>query len=131
LPWHLPSDLKFFKEVTTGKNIVMGRRTWESLPKKPLPNRNNIVISSSKQEVETFDNLSSCVEKYKNEDLYVIGGAVLYNTAMDIADELIISRIPGYYDCDTFFPEISDDKWFISSIEEKDGFSVYYYKTRN
>lgn len=114
---HLPNDLKHFKELTTGHTIIMGRKTYESLPKGALPNRTNIVITSDKQEnypgcivTRSFDEaLAHC----KNEEtVFIIGGGQLYRSTLHLADILYLTRIHHMFDdADTFFPEIDPDEW--------------------
>ena len=110
LPWHFSEDLKNFKKLTTGKTIVMGRKTWDSLPKKPLPNRRNIVISSTNQEnVESYTSIEECIDSLGGDeevsDVYIIGGMLIYKFFYEHADTLHISFInDSYEDTDTFFP---------------------------
>jgi len=114
LIYWLPNDLKRFKQLTTGHTIIMGRRTFESLPKGALPNRRNIVLSRSRQEIpgcEVFatlkEALSQCGEA---EEVYVIGGASVYRQAMALADRLCLTEIHDTpSNADTFFP--SYDEW--------------------
>jgi dihydrofolate reductase len=115
---HLHDDLKNFKKVTSGHTVVMGRKTWESLSMKPLPNRKNIVLT--RQADATFgDNvasmsmqevLDSCAE---DEKVFIIGGADIYRQFIDIADRLIITHIYHSFISDVFFPEIKDGKWMM------------------
>lgn len=125
LIYWLPNDLKRFKALTTGNTIIMGRRTFESLPKGALPNRRNIVLSRNGK-AEDFPNadlypslneaLATC-----EGDVFIIGGASVYNEAMPIADRLCLTYI---YDtpeqADTFFPEINKDEWKEVMREEHD-----------
>lgn len=123
LIYWLPNDLKRFKELTTGNTIIMGRRTFESLPKGALPNRRNIVLSrNGKNEdfpgTDLYPNLSDALASCKG-DIYIIGGASVYAEALPIADRLCLTYI---YDtpeeADTFFPEIDVDKWIETFREE-------------
>jgi len=116
LLWHLPNDLKRFKELTSGHKILMGRNTWLSLPRKPLPNRTNIVISDVKDEV--FDEclmLRSFEEAIeycnKDEEIFVIGGGMVYSQFLPLADKLYITKVDANFEADTFFPEISENLW--------------------
>lgn len=125
LIYWLHNDLKRFKALTTGNTIIMGRRTFESLPKGALPNRRNIVLSHHGK-AEDFPNadlypslneaLATC-----EGDVFIIGGASVYNEAMPIADRLCLTYI---YDtpeqADTFFPEINKDEWKEVMREEHD-----------
>ena len=109
LPWHIPEDLYNFKRLTSGHPIVMGRKTWESLPFKPLPNRRNIVLSSSKfRETESFSSIESCMEIPKSEnvgEVFIIGGAMVYKSVFPYADILHITFVNDtVFEGDTFFP---------------------------
>jgi len=112
LPWpHNPADLRWFKENTTGGVVAMGKATWDSLPKKPLPDRNNIVITTSEKDKDgpyhflTFNKAKSyLVSMSQIQDVWVIGGAKLVEGLLPIIEEVWLSRIQGSYNCDTFLP---------------------------
>ncbi len=118
LPWHLPEDMKFFRETTRGKPVIMGRKTWESLPDafRPLPGRLNIVVSrnpgyqaTGAQVVGSLpDALTAAGEA---EIACVIGGAELYRQALPLADRLILTEIDQDYPGDAFFPAFASDEW--------------------
>ena len=121
LPWHIPADLKRFKALTTGHTIIMGRRTFESLPKGALPNRRNVVLSRTATEFEGCDCYPSLQEALahcaKDEDIYIIGGASVYEQALAIADRLCLTEIHDTpADADAFFPEY--DGWKETAREE-------------
>ena len=110
LIYWLPNDLKRFKALTTGHTIIMGRKTFESLPKGALPNRRNIVLSRSKRDFAGCDCYTSLDEALANcsadEDIYIIGGASIYEQAIKCADRLCLTEIDDTpEDADTFFPE--------------------------
>ena len=115
LPWHFSLDLKNFKKLTTGYTIIMGRKTWDSLPIKPLPDRRNIVISSTNQEdVESYTSIEACIDSLGDDkevsDVYIIGGMSVYKFFYEHAETLHITFIDkSYPDTDTFFP-ISSSK---------------------
>lgn len=116
LIYWLPNDLKRFKELTTGHTIIMGSNTFRSLPKGALPNRRNIVLSrkeSSFPGAETFTSLEEALANCNNEEIvYIIGGEMLYRTAMPMADILCLTEIddtPGQ--ADAFFPEYTEREW--------------------
>lgn len=116
LLYWLPNDLKRFKALTTGHTIIMGRKTFESLPKGALPNRRNIVLSRSAQEfpgAECFHSLQKALEACKGEEqVYIIGGASLYAEALPLADRLCITEIEDAdKNADAFFPALSPDEW--------------------
>ena len=113
----LPADLKRFKEITLGHTVIMGRKTFESLPKGALPNRRNIVISRnpelSIEDVEIFSSLDHAFLKTINEEeVFIIGGAQIYSQALPIADKLYITRIyASFPDADVFFPPVNWNDW--------------------
>ena len=121
---HLPADLKHFKEITSGKTVLMGERTFYSLPKHPLPNRRNIVLTDVQgktfegaEAVYSLDEL--CAKVQGEEEAFVIGGGMVYRQMMPIADKLYITHIHhSWDDADTFFPEIKEDEWKLISSEE-------------
>ena len=110
LPWHFSEDLKNFKKLTTGHAIIMGRKTWDSLPIKPLPDRRNIVISSTNQEsVESYSSIKECINSLSDDkevsDVYIIGGMSVYKFFYQYATTLHITFIhKAYKGTDTFFP---------------------------
>ncbi len=118
IPWHYSADLKRFKRLTTGKTIIMGRKTWESLPIKPLPNRRNIVISrSSLENVECFQSIDEALETCQG-DIWFIGGAGIYEEALLKSDTIDMTLVPdnvGGKGC-VYFPKIGNE-WVES--EEK------------
>lgn len=118
LLWHLPEDMRHFRETTRGKPVIMGRKTWESLPDsfRPLPGRLNIVVSRnpSYQSPEALraSTLDEAISKAGHaEELFVIGGAELYRLAMPLADRLYLTEIDQDFDGDAFFPGISAGDW--------------------
>lgn len=122
LLYWLPNDLKRFKALTTGHTIIMGRKTFESLPKGALPNRRNIVLTSKDlhfEGTETFHNLTDALQACRDEEeVFIIGGASLYNEAMKVADRLYITEIEdAEKEADVFFPTISLDEWQEKSRE--------------
>jgi dihydrofolate reductase len=109
---HVPGDLKRFKEITTGNTVIMGRKTWESLPKKPLPNRNNIVLTrNTTYEAEGATVLHS-VEEIMNSfnaegENFVIGGSEVYKLFLPYSNKLYITHIHKQFEADSWFPNIS------------------------
>lgn len=98
-------DLQFFKETTLGKTVIMGRGTWDSLGKKPLPNRRNIVISSKQQSVETFSDLESALESVDG-DVFIIGGASLLDDAIKFANFALVTHFDSGCDADCYISDI-------------------------
>lgn len=142
LPWKLSTDLKRFRKLTTGKPIIMGRKTYESIG-RPLPNRTNIILSRSEdfnpEGCIVFNSLVSAIEyckKQEFEEAMLIGGHRIFKYGMEFADELLISFVLGEYDGDVHFPAIGEE-WKMKSFEycekgEKDdcshSFVVYMKK---
>lgn len=121
LPWHLPEDLKYFKRTTTGKAIIMGRKTYDSIG-RPLPNRTNIVISRNSElkieGVKVVDSLQAAIDLAKEvnfingvEEVMVIGGASIYEEALPQADRLYITHVHAEVKGDAYFPEVDFSQW--------------------
>jgi len=113
---HLPVDLKRFKEITSGHTVMMGDRTWESLPKKPLPNRRNIVITLDRNANYPNCEIAFSVEEAINlihdeEEAFIIGGATIYNLFIDKIQRLYLTRILADFRADVFFPKVDFSKW--------------------
>ena len=111
IPWHYSADLKRFKRLTTGKTIIMGRKTWESLPVKPLPNRRNIVISrSSLENVDCFQSIDEALETCEG-DIWFIGGAGIYEEAMLKSDLIDMTLVPDNVTGEgcIYFPKIGNE----------------------
>ena len=117
LPWHLPADLKHFKALTTGNTVIMGRKTWESLPEKfrPLPGRRNIVVTRNAafraEGALVAASLPAAVALAASGMAFVIGGAELYAAALPLADRLDLTEIDADYAGDTRFPERDPKQW--------------------
>ncbi len=112
LPWHYSEDLKFFKRTTLGSPIIMGRVVFEELNEKPLPGRENVVLSRSKtyDHVKTFTSIEEAINHFSDHDkVFIIGGAEIYRQTIDRVDELIITEIKKEYDGDTFFVDYRKD----------------------
>lgn len=122
--YYVSADLKHFKALTTGHTVVMGRRTFESLPKGALPNRRNIVVTRNAGYVapgaETALSLADALAMADGEEVFIIGGASIYEQAMPLADRLCVTLIeaPTPPDADTFFPAIDPDRWQLSEMGE-------------
>jgi len=122
LPWRLPADLKHFKNTTLGHPIIMGRNTWESLG-RPLPDRRNIVISRtpgfSAEDAETFSSLEDALSACESSDqVFIIGGAQVYEQAIEFADEMIITEVQIDVVGDAHFPEFEEEDWRVTHLEE-------------
>ena len=127
IPWHYSEDVKHFKEKTTGHSVLMGRKTYESLPKdfRPLPGRENIVLTRSDpnldESVEIVNSLSEAYEAAENKKLFIAGGASVYEQTLREADKMILTHIPGTHDGDAFFPDWNKDNWELISQKEVEG----------
>ena len=119
---HLPGDLQRFKKITMGHCLIMGKKTWESLPVRPLTGRKNIVLTDN--ELDCFD----CAETARSieaalslcepgKEIFIIGGGSVYRQFMPIADRLMVTHIHGEFPADTFFPEINPDEWQVYERE--------------
>ncbi|MFV0491532.1 MAG: dihydrofolate reductase [Pseudorhodobacter sp.] len=117
IPWHAPEDLAFFQRETTGGAIIMGRRTWESLPKKPLPRRMNIVVTSRRMQGEDaqflpLDESLDAARAAGHARTYAIGGEGIYRAFLPQADRLLLTEVDlEISDADAFFPDFKDSKW--------------------
>jgi dihydrofolate reductase len=123
LLWHLPEDLKRFKKITMGKTVVMGKKTWISLPRKPLPGRKNVIITDYPE--DRFENsiaafsIDDAIEKCKgDEEIIIMGGGSIYRQFMPLADRLYITHVHKTAPADIFFPEIDPEQW--ESVEKED-----------
>jgi len=115
LPWHLSDDLKNFKKLTVGNTVIMGRKTFESIG-KPLPDRNNIVISSSMplaENITVAKTVEEALQKAESfsKEIFIIGGASVYAQSLPFADRLYLSFIKKDYDGDAYFPEFDMSEW--------------------
>lgn len=116
MPWHLPEDFAFFKQYTLGKPVIMGRKTWESLPKKPLPERRNIVISRQADYVaegaETAASLEAALAMCAEApEIIIMGGEQIYRLALPVATDLRLTEVGLQVEGDAFFPEYSAEEW--------------------
>lgn len=136
LPWRIPADLAYFKKVTMGSTIVMGRKTYESIG-KPLPNRRNIILSRQEFHADGCETLHSLEEvqhlNKDDEELFIIGGAHIFKEALPIADLLYLTYIDEEFEGDTYFPEVNEHDWKLISSEkgikdEKNPYDYYFKK---
>ena len=132
LLWHLPKDLKHFKELTSGHPVIMGRKTYESIG-KPLPNRTNIVISRKKDWFEEgiliVGSIKEAIKFAKkiDEEIFIIGGGNIYEQTMDVVDRLEVTLVKADLKADTFFPKIDEKMWMKTNeiCHEKDEKNAY------
>lgn len=118
LPWHLPEDLRLFRELTAGSTVVMGRRTWESLPERfrPLPGRRNVVLTTDRSwAADGAERAGSVAEVLgRDEDLWIIGGGQVYAAFLPHADRVVVTDVDTAVDGDTWAPELGSE-WVVSS----------------
>ena len=141
LLWHLPADLKHFKQLSSGHTVIMGRKTYDSIG-KPLPNRRNIVITR-----QTYIDIPGCEVVNSLEDaialssqdghVFIIGGGEIYRQAMDVSDTIFITRVHHQFDADTYFPAIDAHTWVEKEREDHPAdaknlfaYSFFVYKRR-
>ncbi len=124
LIWHLPADMKFFKEKTTGHCIITGRKNYESIPDKfrPLPNRTNIVITRQKEYAApgaiVVNSIEEAIAKAKetaDEEIFIIGGAEIYKQSMHLVNRIYLTKINHNFVGDAFFPELLNFQWKLTS----------------
>lgn len=137
LPWRLPNDLKFFKKVSTGHTIIMGRKTYDSM-NAPLPNRENVVVTGREDfEAEgcivlnSLDPVFEWNEKNPDTEYIVIGGSVIFEQVMDQTDRMYITWIDEEFEGDTYFPSFDESEWNLTSKEkgikdEKNPYDYYF-----
>lgn len=118
LPWHISSDLKFFKQITMGKPLIMGRKTWDSLPRKPLPGRRNIVVTrqigSVAEGADVARDVSEALafaEKDNPIEIAIIGGGEIYRLFWPMADQIYLTEVDLEVEGDTIFPKLNPAEW--------------------
>jgi dihydrofolate reductase len=122
LLWHLPADLKRFKELTTGHTILMGRKTFESLPRGPLPNRRNIIISRSlptQPGAEVYPTIQQAMEACASDgEVFIIGGGEIYRQLLPNTEQIYLTRVQASFpDAEVFFPELDSTEWIEEARE--------------
>ena len=136
MPWHIPEDFRYFKAKTLGKPCIMGRKTFESILDmlgKPLPKRPSIIVSRSgysHDDALTAPSLDEAIEEAQNCDgneIMIIGGASIYEQALDFADRIYLTRVHQNPRGDAYFPELDQSNWKEASRDERDGFTFLVY----
>ena len=123
LIWHLSADLRHFKEVTMGKTVVMGRKTYESLPhKRPLPGRRNVILSERMEQAPDGFELVGSVEQVVSafadcDELMIMGGGSIYEQFLPLANRLYLTKLDKSFDGDTFFPVVNFDEWQLVDLQ--------------
>lgn len=139
IPWYIPEDFKRFKALTKNTIVIMGRKTWESLPEKfrPLPLRENIVISRNASFVATgakvvssLDDAITFAQSLVGEKIFLIGGRRVYEEGLRVADTLELTQVHASPDGDTLFPEVNKNEWDKVFVEDHDDFSFVTYKKK-
>ena len=128
---HIPADLKYFKQLTSGHTVVMGTNTWNSLPKKPLANRSNVIISSAQRLIMCQNTLRLHMEdiieyfKYTKDEVFIIGGGSIYKQLLPYCEKVYVTKInKSHENIDTYFPNLDElDEWTLGESSE-----VYEYK---
>jgi dihydrofolate reductase len=137
LLWNIPDDMKHFVKITKNKTVLMGRKTWESIPAKfrPLPNRTNIIITRNTEyktqvpkDVRVYTSIKEALNNHPDKEVIVIGGGQIYKQTIDMADKLYITHVNMNVDGDAFFPEINLNKWQEIEREDHEKFSFVNYK---
>ena len=135
LPWRIPEDMQRYRRITMGKVVVMGRKTWESIPAKfrPLPGRTNVVVTRNTgyplpDGVERAESLEAALAAHAADDVIVNGGGEIYAGAMPHADALDITHVDRDVAGDTFFPPIAPTMWRETWREDHDGFAFVTYR---
>lgn len=139
IPWRISEDMKRVKQLTLGKVVIMGRKTWESLPEKfrPLPGRTNVVITRQHdfhvpEVVEVYYSIAQAIDNHKTEEIVGFGGFHIFEALLPLADTLYITRVHQIVErCDTFFPEIDFTQWHEIACEEHTGHTFLTYTRKN
>jgi dihydrofolate reductase len=134
LLWHIPEDLKRFRKLTLGNTVIMGKKTWESLPNKPLPGRKNIIITDDLKDnfepgITTYSIEEALSKCGADEEIFIIGGGSIYRQFMPLADRLYITHIHKKAPADVFFPKIDPAIWEVAEKDEheqKEGSPLTY-----
>jgi len=138
LPWRIPDEMKNFKELTIGNTVIMGRNTYESIPEKyrPLPNRDNIVVSSQMNSHQSDYNgiiivpsLREAISRAKqiNKEIFIMGGSKLYESAIPFVDKMYISMLKGDYKGNVYFPEIDMTQWDVEIKQRHPEFDLVLF----
>ena len=134
IPWYIKEDFQHFKDLTMGHVCLMGDRTYDSLPERPLRGRENVVITFNKEYkapgAKIFYSFEDALKAYAGKKIFICGGATVYRIALAVADMLELTRINKEYEGDTYFPEIDYNKWNLIKEEKKEGFSFLTYNKK-
>lgn len=133
---HIPADLKYFKQLTSGYTVVMGTNTWNSLPKKPLANRSNIIISSAQRLIMCQNTLRLHMEdiieyfKYTKDEIFIIGGGSIYKQLLPYCEKVYVTKInKSHENIDTYFPNLDElDEWTLGETSEVYEYNDFTYQ---
>ena len=137
LPWHLPTDMRYFKNITWGMPVIMGRKSFDALG-KPLNGRKNIVITRNKnwkasgvQVVQSIDKAIVLASQTDAKEIFITGGAEIFRAALPSADKIYLTRVHGNFDGDAFFPELNEEEWkltrrFDCEPDEKNAYALSF-----
>lgn len=133
---HIPADLKYFKQLTSGHTVVMGTNTWNSLPKKPLANRSNIIISSAQRVIMCQNTLRLHMEdiieyfKYTKDEVFIIGGGSIYKQLLPYCEKVYVTKInKSHENIDTYFPNLDElDEWTLGESSEVYEYNDFTYQ---
>lgn len=134
LLFDLPKDMARFKSITVGKHVVMGRKTWDSLPVKPLPKRKNYVLTNDesfevKGKTKVLNSIAEVLDMAKSKDVYVIGGGEIYKQLMPYADKIMITHVHTVdLEARVFFPEIAFDEWKLVKVQQNQADEKHAHK---
>lgn len=129
LPWHLPEDLRWFKKLTTGNVIIMGRKTWESIG-RPLPNRESIVVTRSNRQIagaRTIQTLAELEPARDPRDYFIIGGAELFKTTLPLCSEIFLTLVKREVEGDVFLPPFENQFQLVETLQDTPDFSILRY----
>jgi dihydrofolate reductase len=133
IPWHLPEDFKWFKKMTTGQVIVMGRKTFESIG-RPLPNRTTVVLTRSletipgAQTISSLAQLDPMAQEFKGREIFICGGAKMYAEALPLCSDLYLTLVQQTVEGDTFFPPFEDQFELAETVGEFPDFKILHYR---
>lgn len=140
IPWRIPEDLKHFKEITMGNPVIMGRKTYESLPNGPLKGRTNIVLTKDaayrREGITVCQNIDEALttalgSPSRDNISYVIGGEKVYASFLHIASIMEITRVRGSYQGDAYFPKFSLNEWILDKRDDREGYAFETYRRIN
>ena len=135
IPWDIPEEMKLFRSFTKDSTVIMGRKTFESIGSKPLPKRNNIIVSKSlpqHQGVDVCRDIPESIEKAKtyNKEIFILGGATIYEQSFQYANKMYLSFIKKEYDGTTVFPKWNKDEWEIVKQEDHEEFEFVMFNKK-